>query len=315
MQEAFVRMWERALGSRRHARRTCRLPVQDGVEPAPLGAPAGRGRDQAVGPAAGRARPVREGDRPRRGRPLAGGAHPRQRAAVVVTELLGYSSEEAGTILGIRPGTVRTLTAQARAALQEWKERGMSDLKALLEHAERAVSVVPLPTDGLDGLQRRRDRKRRNQRLSAGFVGIAVFVSAVGIVTTGMPFDRTETPAVPSAAGSGAALDPFISINAQLSGDQPVDLFKVKTSDPQYWRLYTLDVYDGEEWRSSDPDGSVGGQSVSVPTVLPQAPAYTFPRTPRPSRSRSRSSATSTRRTRCRWRSRRRRSPPEASAT
>jgi RNA polymerase sigma-70 factor (ECF subfamily) len=48
---------------------------------------------------------------------------PRQRAAVVVTELLGYSSEEAGTILGIRPGTVRTLTAQARAALQEWKGR------------------------------------------------------------------------------------------------------------------------------------------------------------------------------------------------
>jgi RNA polymerase sigma-70 factor, ECF subfamily len=48
---------------------------------------------------------------------------PRQRAAVVVTELLGYSSEEAGTILGIRPGTVRTLTMRARAALQEWKER------------------------------------------------------------------------------------------------------------------------------------------------------------------------------------------------
>ena len=47
----------------------------------------------------------------------------RQRAAIVVTELLGYSSEEAGTILGIRSGTVRTLTAQARAALQEWKER------------------------------------------------------------------------------------------------------------------------------------------------------------------------------------------------
>lgn len=47
---------------------------------------------------------------------------PRQRAAVVVTELLGYSSEEAAEILGIRPGTVRTLTSQARAALQEWKE-------------------------------------------------------------------------------------------------------------------------------------------------------------------------------------------------
>jgi transglutaminase-like putative cysteine protease len=106
---------------------------------------------------------------------------------------------------------------------------------------------------------------------------MAVFVSAVGIVTSGMPFDRTHTEAVPGAAGEGPALDPFISINAQLSGDQPVDLFKVQTSDPQYWRLYTLDVFDGEEWRSSDPDGSEGGQTVTVPTVLPQSQGYSPP--------------------------------------
>jgi transglutaminase-like putative cysteine protease len=136
----------------------------------------------------------------------------------------------------------------------------MSDLKALLERAERAVSAVPMPPDGLIGLQRRRDRRRRNQRLSAGVVGIAVFVSAVGIVTTGVPFDRTETPAVPGGAGSGPALDPFTSINAQLSGDQRVDLFKVQTTDPQYWQLYVLDQFDGEGWRSSDPDGTEGGQ-------------------------------------------------------
>jgi RNA polymerase sigma-70 factor (ECF subfamily) len=47
---------------------------------------------------------------------------PRQRAAVVVTELLGYSSEEASEILGVRPGTVRTLTSQARAALLSRKD-------------------------------------------------------------------------------------------------------------------------------------------------------------------------------------------------
>jgi RNA polymerase sigma-70 factor (ECF subfamily) len=47
---------------------------------------------------------------------------PRQRAAVVVTELLGYDSKEASAILGVRPGTVRTLTSQARAALLAWKE-------------------------------------------------------------------------------------------------------------------------------------------------------------------------------------------------
>jgi RNA polymerase sigma-70 factor (ECF subfamily) len=45
----------------------------------------------------------------------------RQRAAIIVTELLGYSSQEAGRILGVRSGTVRTLTSQARAALQRWE--------------------------------------------------------------------------------------------------------------------------------------------------------------------------------------------------
>jgi transglutaminase-like putative cysteine protease len=155
----------------------------------------------------------------------------------------------------------------------------MSDLKALLERAERAVSVVPLPPDGLDGLQRRRDRKRRNQRLSAGVVGMAVFVSAVWIVTTGLPFDRTETPAVRGAAGNGAALDPFISINAQLTNDAPVqDLFEVETSHPQYWQLSTLDQFDGEGWRSSDPDGTKGGiEAGQIAHVSPPVPPPVTP--------------------------------------
>ena len=72
----------------------------------------------------------------------------------------------------------------------------MSDLKALLERADRAVSDVPLPADGLEGLERRRDRKRRNQRIAAGVVGIAVFVAAVWAVTTGGSFNRTQQPAI-----------------------------------------------------------------------------------------------------------------------
>lgn len=39
----------------------------------------------------------------------------------------------------------------------------------------------------------RRDRKRRNQRIAAGVVGIAVFVVAVWILTSGGWFDRTQT--------------------------------------------------------------------------------------------------------------------------
>ena len=48
---------------------------------------------------------------------------PRQRAALVVTELLGHTSEEAGELLGIRAVTVRVLASQARAALGKSMER------------------------------------------------------------------------------------------------------------------------------------------------------------------------------------------------
>ena len=43
---------------------------------------------------------------------------PRQRAAVVLVDLLGYTSAEAAEILGMRPGTVRTHIARGHAALK-----------------------------------------------------------------------------------------------------------------------------------------------------------------------------------------------------
>ncbi len=43
---------------------------------------------------------------------------PRQRAALVLTEMLGYSSQEAAAILRIKPVTVRVLASQGRAALR-----------------------------------------------------------------------------------------------------------------------------------------------------------------------------------------------------
>jgi RNA polymerase sigma-70 factor, ECF subfamily len=44
---------------------------------------------------------------------------PQQRAAIVLTTLMEYSSEEAGRMLGMKAGTVRALGARARAALRE----------------------------------------------------------------------------------------------------------------------------------------------------------------------------------------------------
>jgi RNA polymerase sigma factor (sigma-70 family) len=47
---------------------------------------------------------------------------PRQRAALVLTEALGYSGEETGELLGIEASTVYALTHQARAALADTME-------------------------------------------------------------------------------------------------------------------------------------------------------------------------------------------------
>lgn len=43
---------------------------------------------------------------------------PRQRAALVLTEVMDYSSEEAGRALGVSAGTVRGLASRARATLR-----------------------------------------------------------------------------------------------------------------------------------------------------------------------------------------------------
>ncbi len=50
---------------------------------------------------------------------------PRQRAAIVLTDLLGFTSEEAGEALGIKAVSVRVLAGRAREALR--KEMGSHD--------------------------------------------------------------------------------------------------------------------------------------------------------------------------------------------
>lgn len=53
---------------------------------------------------------------------LLGALTPRERAALVFTAYLGYSSEEAGQLLGIKATTVRVLTGRARATLRSVTE-------------------------------------------------------------------------------------------------------------------------------------------------------------------------------------------------
>jgi RNA polymerase sigma-70 factor (ECF subfamily) len=117
MQEAFLRMWERwprvsrlddpqgylfrtamnAFRSRlRRAARRARVAMGRTVHQDPFAA--ADARDQVV-------RALRH-------------LTPRQRAALVLTELLGFGTEEAARALGVKAGTVRSLSSQARSALR-----------------------------------------------------------------------------------------------------------------------------------------------------------------------------------------------------
>jgi hypothetical protein len=86
------------------------------------------------------------------------------------------------------------------------------------ERYERAFQQFQMPEPAWERLVGRRDRKRRNQRIAAGVVGIAVFVAAVWVVTSGGAFDRTQTPAVPGGAETGPIGTPTVGPDAGWDG-------------------------------------------------------------------------------------------------
>ena len=80
---------------------------------------------------------------------------------------------------------------------REGRWHPMTDERQVFERVMRGF--VP-PDDSLERL-RRRDRKRRNQRIAAGVVGIAAFVAAVWIATSVASLDRSEKSVVPAGTG------------------------------------------------------------------------------------------------------------------
>ena len=118
MQDAFLALWERwdrvsameeptgylyrtAMNVFRNRSRRARLTLRRAVALAPNPAPFSEIDEQQDLVAA------------------LGRIAPRQRAALVLIDVLGYSSEEAGHALGIRAGSVRGLASRAREALRQ----------------------------------------------------------------------------------------------------------------------------------------------------------------------------------------------------
>jgi transglutaminase-like putative cysteine protease len=142
-----------------------------------------------------------------------------------------------------------------------------------------AFLMAALAVVFVDGLRRVRQwgpiwsslRGRRLSRIaSRGARQVALVAVLVAVLLPGLlPGFRSEALVDFSTNGDGIRLDPFVSIQAQLDRDEPIDLFEV-TSDagPAYWRLYALDRFDGTTWSSTDPEAEQGQIHVS-PAQLP----------------------------------------------
>jgi Tol biopolymer transport system component len=94
---------------------------------------------------------------------------------------------------------------------------------------ERYAPLFEAPEPSFDGILRRRDRKRRNQRVAAGVVGIAVFIAAIWIVTSVGSFDRTQPavtgPTVPPAPGV-SEVDYVIDLDTGVMTPLPEAIFR-----------------------------------------------------------------------------------------
>jgi hypothetical protein len=110
----------------------------------------------------------------------------------------------------------------------------MNETRELLE---RVGGRFDFPPRAFEGLERRRHRKRRNQRITAGAVGIAVFVTMVWIATTGGPTDRTDTPAVtgPPRVVSGPTGPPASTRPADARRTRTVEGISFSLSADRSW--------------------------------------------------------------------------------
>ena len=75
----------------------------------------------------------------------------------------------------------------------------MNEYRSVLERA--GSNFAPLDLE-LESVLSGRDRKRWNQRIAAGVVGIAVFVAAIWIVTSVGSLDRSRESVVPAVSGT-----------------------------------------------------------------------------------------------------------------
>jgi len=104
---------------------------------------------------------------------------------------------------------------------------------------------------------------------------LAVAAAATALVMPGvLPGFESEPVLRIDRPGARVAISPIVDIRPSLLRRPPADLFTVQADHAAYWRMLTLDRFDGRVWTSSDlyaRDGEEVRPSLDV-LVGPDAP-------------------------------------------
>ena len=122
------------------------------------------------------------------------------------------------------------------------------------------------------------DRREAGHR-SLLTVGVTLgTVAVVSGTVLGPLLPGADAPGVLDPRGLGAddgarvTISPLVDIRSRLVEQSNVEVFNVRSPEPAYWRLTSLDQFDGRIWSSSGSYGqALGTLADTTPTDLPAA--------------------------------------------
>jgi transglutaminase-like putative cysteine protease len=95
--------------------------------------------------------------------------------------------------------------------------------------------------------------------LGVGAIGIGLLVGPILPGAADDPIINTRNP----RSGTRQTISPLVDIQGRIASQSEVEVFTVKSPEPEYWRLTALDEFDGRIWSSArtyrDASGRLGG--------------------------------------------------------
>lgn len=141
-----------------------------------------------------------------------------------------------------------------------------------------AVHNADTLSSGMAWFTGRRARSLTASLRHAGTLGLIAVVAAV-VVAPRLPgaqsdavIDWRKNIAGPSGGGNRVTVSPLVDIRARLVNQANIEVFDVKASGRAYWRLTSLDIFDGSIWSSNGVYRPAGkhlsaSAGASVPTT------------------------------------------------